>query len=259
MLLREMFLGKIPLSVAIITKNEEENIRQCLQSVTFAEQIVIVDSGSTDATLRIAGEFGCEIYSEAWRGFGPQKQLAIEKCRKPWILVLDADEWITTELEKEIVRVINDSGVNVAFEMPRLSSYCGQYIHHSGWRPDYVIRLCKNGYARFDDRVVHEKMIVNGKVGRLSNKLMHKSYKDLHQVLLKLNRYSSDGAEELLIKGKTSSLLKAILHGMWSFFHTYVVRAGFLDGRMGFILAVFNGEITYYKYLKLMLMTDDKK
>lgn len=251
-------MEKVPLSVAIITKNEEENIRQCLQSVTFAEQVVIVDSGSTDSTLSIAEEFGCEIYRETWHGFGPQKQLAIEKCREPWILVLDADEWVTPELKKEIMGIINNPGGYVAFEMPRLSSYCGQYIHHSGWRPDYVTRLCKRGMARFNDRHVHERMIVDGKVGRLFNSLMHKSYKDLDHVLSKLNRYSTDGAGELFNEGKKSSLLKAILHGLWSFFYTYIGRAGFLDGRMGFTLAVYNAECTYYKYLKLMMLNKNK-
>lgn len=252
-------MKKIPLSVAIITKNEEENIRQCLQSVAFAVQIVVVDSGSTDATLRIASEFNCETYSEVWRGFGLQKQSAIEKCREPWILVLDADEWVTPELKQEIIKVMDNPGEYVAFEMPRLSSYCGQYIRHSGWWPDYVTRLCKRGMARFSDRLVHEKMITDGSVGRLSNCLMHKSYKDLDHVLSKSNRYSTDGAAVFLKEGKTSSLLKAILHGFWSFFQTYIVRAGFLDGRMGFVLAVSNGEATYYKYLKLMLLKKDNK
>jgi len=251
-------LEKVHISVAIITKDEEENIRQCLESVSFAAQIIIVDSGSTDATLSIAGEFGCEIYSEEWRGFGPQKQFAIEKCVYPWILVLDADEWVTPKLRKEIIKAIDNPGQNVAFEMPRLSSYCGQYIHHSGWRPDYVTRLCRRDKARFGEEIVHESMIVDGNVGRLSNPIMHESYKDLEEVLSKLNRYSTDGACSLLEGGVKSSLFKAILHGLWSFVYTYLGRAGFLDGRMGFMLAVYNAETTYYKYLKLMMLHQNR-
>jgi glycosyltransferase involved in cell wall biosynthesis len=254
----EKILEKVPLSVAIITKNEEENIRQCLQGVAFAAQIVIVDSGSTDSTLSIAREFGCEIYSEAWRGFGPQKQLAIEKCSQPWILVLDADEWVTPELKKEIIKVVNNPGEYVAFEMPRLSSYCGQYMHHGGWRPDYVTRLCCKGKARFGEEIIHESMIVDGNVGRLSNSIMHESYKDLEDVLTKLNRYSTDGAESLFAAGEKSSLFKAISHGLWSFVYTYIGRAGFLDGRRGFMLAVYNAETTYYKYLKLAMLNEKK-
>ena len=250
---------KANLSVAIITKNEEENIRQCLESVSFASQIILVDSGSTDSTLRIAAEFGCEIYSEAWRGFGPQKQFAIEKCRQPWILVLDADEWVTPALKEEIVSALKNPGDHVAFMVPRLSSFCGQYIHYSGWRPDYVTRLCRRDKAHFGGEIVHESMIVNGNVGCLSNPIMHGSYKDLEHVLTKLNRYSTDGAESMLAEGRKSSLLKAILHGLWSFFFTYVGRAGFLDGRLGFILAVYNAETTYYKYLKLMMVSQNKK
>lgn len=252
-------MEKIHLSVAIITKNEEENIRQCLQSVAFAAQIVVVDSGSTDATLSIAEEFGCEIYSEEWRGFGPQKQLAIEKCHHPWILVLDADEWVIPALKEEIVKAVNNPGEYVAFEMPRLSSYCGQYMHHSGWRPDYVTRLCRKDLARFGEQIIHESMIVDGNIGRLSNPIMHESYKDLEDVLLKLNRYSTDGADSLLAAGEKSSLLRAILHGLWSFIFTYIGRAGFLDGRMGFMLAIYNAETTYYKYLKLMMLNQNKK
>lgn len=252
-------MEKIPLSVAIITKNEEENIHQCLQSVVFAKQIVIVDSGSTDSTLSIAEEFGCEIYREKWHGFGPQKQLAIEKCHEPWVLALDADEWITPELRVEMLMIIQNPGSYVAFEIPRLSSYCGQYIHHSGWWPDYVTRLCHRDKVRFSERIVHEKIIVDGTPGRLSNPIMHKSYKDLEHVLSKLNRYSTDGANLLHAEGAKSSLLKAILHGLWSFFYTYIIRVGFLDGRMGFILAVYNAECTYYKYLKLMLLNKNKQ
>lgn len=252
-------MEKIHLSVAIITKNEEDNIRQCLQSVSFAEQIIIVDSGSTDSTLSIAGEFGCEIYSEKWRGFGPQKQLAIDKCTQPWVLVLDADEWVTPELRREMIKAVNDPGEYVAFEMPRLSSFCGQYMHYSGWRPDYVTRLCRRDKAHFGEEIIHESMIVDGNVGRLSNHIMHESYKDLDHVLSKLNRYSTDGADSMFAAGEKSSLLRALLHALWSFVFTYIGRAGFIDGRMGFMLAVYNAETTYYKYLKLMMFNKNRK
>jgi glycosyltransferase involved in cell wall biosynthesis len=247
------------LSVIIITKNEEKNIRICLDSIAWVDEIIVLDSGSTDATVDICRKYTDKVYETDWIGFGPQKNRALKYASGDWILSLDADEWVTPALKAEIVSVIDNPGEYVAFEMPRLSSYCGQYIHHSGWWPDRVTRLCKKGKAQFNDLLVHERMIVDGSVGRLSNHIMHASFKDLEHVLTKLNRYSTDNADLLFAEGEKSSLLKAILHGLWSFFHTYVVRAGFLDGRMGFILAVSNAEGTYYKYLKLMLLTKDKK
>jgi len=247
------------ISVTIITKNEEENIKTCLDSVAWVDEIIVVDSGSTDATVTICKQYTDKVYVMDWIGHGPQKNRALKFATGDWVLALDADEWVTPELKEEIVRVINNPGVYVAFEMPRLSSYCSQYIHHSGWWPDRVTRLCKNGKALFNDHLIHDRLLVDGKVGRLSNHLMHRSFRDLDHMLSKLNRYSAGGARMLLSEGGKSSLSKAILHGLWSFFQTYIVRAGFLDGRMGFILAVSNGEGTYYKYLKLMLLTKDKK
>ena len=247
------------LSVIIITKNEEKNIRTCLDSIAWVDEIIVLDSGSTDNTVTICKEYSDKVYETDWIGFGQQKNRALKYASGDWILSLDADEWITPELKAEILMAIQNPGRYVAFEIPRLSSYCGQYMHHSGWWPDYVTRLCRRGMARFNEQIVHERMIADGSVGRLSNHIMHSSFKDLEHVLTKLNRYSTDNANMLLDKGEKSSLLKAILHGLWSFIHTYIVRAGFLDGRMGFILAVSNAEGTYYKYIKLMLLNKDKR
>jgi glycosyltransferase involved in cell wall biosynthesis len=247
------------LSITIITKNEEENIGTCLDSVTWADEIIVVDSGSTDATVEICRQYTDKVYVMDWVGHGPQKNRALKMATGDWVLALDADEWVTPELKDEIIQVINNPGGHAAFEMPRLSSYCGQYIHHCGWWPDRITRLFKNGKARFNDHLIHDKLIVDGSIGRLSNHLMHRSFRDLDHMLDKLNRYSTGGARVLSNEGEKSSLLKAILHGLWSFLQTYIVRAGFLDGRMGLMLAVSNGEGTYYKYLKLMLMTKDKK
>ena len=247
------------LSAIIITKNEEKNIRICLDSIVWVDEIIVLDSGSTDATVAICKQYTDKVYKTDWIGFGHQKNRALKYASGDWILSLDADEWITPELKAEILMIMQNPGNYVAFDMPRLSSCCGQYIHHSGWWPDYITRLCRRDKARFSEQIVHEKMIVDGNVGRLSNHIMHASYKDLEHVLTKLNRYSTDGADLLLAEGYKSSLLKAISHGLWSFIYTYIVRAGFLDGRMGFILAVYNAECTYYKYVKLMMLNKNKK
>ena len=247
------------LSVIIITKNEEKNIRICLDSIAWVDEIIVLDSGSTDATVAICKEYSDKVYETDWIGFGHQKNRALKYATGDWILSLDADEWIAPELKAEILLAIQNPGSYVAFEIPRLSSYCGQYMRHSGWWPDHVTRLCQSGMARFSEQIVHERMIVDGSVGRLSNHIMHASFENLEHVLTKLNRYSTDNADLLLAEKKKSSLLKAILHGLWSFIHTYIVRAGFLDGRMGFILAVSNAEGTYYKYLKLMILSRNKR
>ena len=247
------------LSVIVITKNEEDNIKTCLNSVAWADEIIVLDSGSTDATVEICRQYTDKVYETDWLGFGRQKNRALSYASGDWILSLDADEWVTPGLKEEMLMAVNNPGGHVAFEMPRLSSYCGQYMRHSGWWPDYIVRLSKKGKAKFSEQIVHERLIVEGSIGRLHNHLMHASFKDLEHVLTKLNRYSKDNAHLLLAEGRKSSLSKAILHGLWSFVHTYIVRAGFLDGRMGFVLAISNAEGTYYKYLKLMMLNKDKR
>src|SRR4030066_124080 len=202
------------ISVIIITKNEEKNIRICLDSIAWVDEIIVLDSGSTDATVTICKQYTDKVYETDWIGFGQQKNRALKYASGDWILSLDADEWITPELKAEIQMIIQNPGSYAAFEMPRLSSYCGQYMRHSGWWPDHVTRLCRRGKARFNEQIVHERMIVDGSVGRLSNHIMHAAFKDLESVLTKLNRYSTDNADLLLAEGKKSSLLKAILHGV---------------------------------------------
>ena len=242
------------LSVILITMNEAAFVKTCLESVAWADEIIVVDSGSADNTVDICREYTSKILLTNWPGPGAQRNRAIEMATGDWVLALDADEWVTPELKAEMQAVIREPGNNVAFEMPRLSSYCGRYIHHSGWWPDRITRLFKRGRARFNAELIHDHMIVDGKVGRLSNHLMHEAFEDLEDVLGKVNRYSTDSARVMLSHGRKASISTAILHGLWSFFHTYIIRAGFLDGREGFMLAVSNAEGTYYKYLKLMLM-----
>jgi hypothetical protein len=170
------------------------------------------------------------------------------------VLSLDADERVSPALRAEIEQALSLNAPNVAYQIPRSSSYCGQFMRHSGWWPDYVLRLFPKSQATFSDDIVHEHVIFKGEVKTLKNPLLHISYTNLEEVLEKTNRYSSDGAVKLAARNKTASLSSAILHGLWTFIRTYVLRLGFLDGRMGFILAVSNAETTYYRYLKLMLL-----
>ena len=241
------------LSVILITRNEEANLDDCLASLEgIAQQIVVVDTNSADRTLEIAQKYGATIAQPSdWPGFGPQKNRALDLATGDWVLSLDADERLTPALRSEIVTAVHHSAQINCFAIPRLSWYCGRFIRHSGWSPDYVDRLFKRGTARFSDDLVHERLIPNGAVAKLKNPMLHYSFMNYSQVLQKLDRYSTASAEQAFAQGKTSSPLKAVLHGVWAFIRTYIIRAGFLDGGQGFALAISNGQGTYYRYIKL--------
>ncbi len=247
------------LSVTIITKNEEAAIAACLASVAWADEVVVVDFGSTDKTVEICKAHGAAVHSTTyWPGFGPQKNIALDLASYDWVLSIDADERVSAALRTEIEQALSLNTNNVAYQIPRSSSYCGQFMRHSGWWPDYVLRLFPKSQGQFSDDIVHEHVIFKGEIKTLKNPLLHISYVNLEEVLDKTNRYSTDGATKLAERGKTASLSSAILHGIWAFVRTYFLRLGFLDGRMGFMLAVSNAETTYYRYLKLMLITQQK-
>jgi glycosyltransferase involved in cell wall biosynthesis len=239
------------LSVIIITKNEEHDIRDCLQSVAWADEIIVLDSGSMDKTLEIAKEYTSHVYtSPDWQGFGIQKNRALAYATCEWVLSLDADERVSEELRIEIQHAISKEN-NMVYSMPRLSSYCGKFIRHSGWWPDYVARLFKRGHATFSNDLVHERLVFDVTTTKLTSPLLHITYKDLDEVIAKINQYSALGAKNSLEKGKRGSLASALGHAFWAFIRTYILRVGFLDGAEGLMLAIANAETTYYRYLKL--------
>ena len=242
------------LSVIIITRNEAANIRACLESVAWADEIVVVDCGSSDATVDICKEFGAQVYVHDWPGFGAQKNRALDYATGDWIFSIDADERVPAELRAEIEAATSAHHHHTAFRMPRLSSFCGRYMRHSGWYPDYVTRLFRNGQARFSDDLVHERLVVNGMTGTLRHHLIHDTFHDLESLIAKVNQYSTAGARMMHEKEKSASLTQAVLRALWAFFRTYVLRAGFLDGREGFMVSVSTAEVTYYRYAKLMLL-----
>lgn len=247
------------LSVIIIAKNEAHAIADCLRSVAWADEIIVVDSVSTDDTVSICQQHGAKIsITHNWPGFGQQKNRALALATQPWVLSLDADERVTPELQAEIKQVIA-SNAEASYRMPRSSSYCGQFIKHSGWSPDYITRLFKRGYGKFSDDLVHERLLADHATLTLKFPLLHISYINLDEVLDKVNRYSSAGADMLHAHGKSASLSKAIAHGVWAFVRTYFIRLGFLDGKMGFVLAISNAETTYYRYLKLAHLQQKNK
>lgn len=244
----------VKLSIIIITKNEANDIRACLESVSWADEIIVVDSGSDDGTPEICREFGANVYKHNWPGFGPQKNRALSYACGEWVFSIDADERITPELRSAIQTVLQHPNSEFdAYYVSRFSNYCGRFMRYSGWQPDYVLRLFRRGKAKFSDDLVHERLLTDNETGRLAGKLLHFSYANLEEVLHKVNQYSSVSAEMLYQRGQRASLRRALLHGIWAFIRTYFLRAGFLDGAHGFMLAVSNAEGSYYRYVKLML------
>lgn len=248
------------LSVIIISRNNMATMRRCLASVAWADEIVVVDSGSTDGTLEIARELATQVHQTAdFPGHGPQKNRALDRATGEWALSLDSDEWVTPELRAEIEAAMAAPGDRAAFRMPRRSSFCGRFLRHSGWWPDYVTRLWRRGRARFSEDHTHDRVVVDGRIGRLRQPVMHEAVTDLEQMVDKINMYSSRSAAMFHQAGRRASLATALLHGGWAFFRTYVLRLGFLDGREGFMLAVINAENSYYRYAKLMLLAEREK
>jgi glycosyltransferase involved in cell wall biosynthesis len=244
------------LSAIVITRNEAHNLHDCLQSMHgLVDEIIVVDSQSTDNTVAIAQQHGAKVAQpNDWPGFGPQKNRALDLASCDWVFSIDADERVTPMLAAEIKQLLKLGGAHAAYKLPRLSSYCGKFIRHAGWQPDYVLRLFKRDSARFSDDLVHERVVTVQPVIALQNHLLHYSYLNFSQVLSKVDAYSTASAKQAYARGKRSSVLGALGHGAWAFFRTYVIRRGFLDGAHGLALAISNAETSYYKYLKLWHM-----
>jgi glycosyltransferase involved in cell wall biosynthesis len=241
------------LGVAIIALNAQARLAQCLEALSFADDIVVVDGGSTDETASIARERGARVVVvREWPGFGPQKNRAVSELGTDWILSVDTDEVVTPELAASIRRAIESPTADV-YALDRLSNFCGNWVRHSGWYPDWVPRLFKRDTARFSDDLVHERLVFDAPASRLEGRLLHYSYDDFETVLRKVDAYSSAGARQRHAAGKRGSFTRAVARGCWAFLRTYFLRGGILDGRSGFMIAVFNAETVYYRFLKLSL------
>jgi glycosyltransferase involved in cell wall biosynthesis len=244
------------ITAVLITHNEGHNLADCLDSLSgLVDQIVVVDSGSGDNTVEIAKRFGAIVSSQHdWQGFGKQKNRALALATGDWVLSIDADERLTPELSAEIRKAINQPNGSSGFSVPRTSWYCGTFIRHSGWSPDYVKRIFRRGEARFSDDLVHERLLHSGPFRPLQNAMLHYSFRNFSQVLQKVDRYSTEAAEQAFSRGKRATVYSAVGHGIWAFFRTYFLRAGVLDGAYGLALAISNAEGTYYRYLKIWHM-----
>ena len=242
------------LSVGIITLNEEKRLERTLESVkSFADEVIIVDSGSTDKTHEIAQKFSANFFVESWKGNGLQKNSVIDKCKEDWILLIDADEVISPELKNKIIEIVNQSKDDV-YEVNFTSVCFGKKIKHGGWSGSYRIRLFKNGIGKYNDNVVHEAFITEGKIAKLQEEIFHYSYEDLADYLIKFNRYTSEGAREYFKRGKKSNIFWLVINPIFKFIRMYVFRLGFLDGIEGLLLAILSSNYTMVKYYKLLEM-----
>jgi glycosyltransferase involved in cell wall biosynthesis len=247
------------ISAVIITKNEEANLGRCLESIKWVDEIIVVDSDSTDRTGEIAARYNACFFTTQWEGFGPAKQYAVEQATGDWILSIDADEEITDALAREINEAINGDKSIVAYYVPRMTLFLDRWIRHSGWYPDYVLRLFRRNKASFTEALVHEELIAEGLTGRLKNHLRHYSYPDLDTYYRKLERYSGLAAEEMYKNGRRHNALTCYIKPLATFLRHYVFRVGFLDGYRGWQIACLSAKGKRMRYRKLKELCQDDR
>src|SRR5579863_6541196 len=238
------------ISATIVTLNEERNIARAIESLRCADEVVVIDCGSTDQTCEIARRLGARVFEEPWRGYAGQKNFAAETAAHEWILSIDADESLTDELEVEIL-ALKKNGVRFdGYSFPRLAQYLGRWIRHGGWYPDRKVRLYDRRKAEWVGEFVHESVRVNGTTGELHGNLLHYTCASLSEHLRTLDRYTSLAARELEVQGKAVTMRHLTLDPAWTFFRTYVLQRGFLDGRQGLAIAWMAALYTFLKYAK---------
>lgn len=241
----------LPVSVVIATQNEEKNIREALQSIKGAAEIVIIDAFSTDKTVDICREYTDGIYQKEWQGYAKQKQIGIEHAKSKWVFILDSDERFTDSLWEEIGDIISNNEKYSGYYVPRKNFFLGKWIRYGGWWPDYTLRLFLKDKGIMQDRSVHEKVIVQGGAGCLRNHLEHYTYRTVSEFIKKMDIYSALSAKELKEKGTRPGAIKLVVHPMFTFFKMFFFRFGFMDGTHGLALAVLYSYYTFLKYLKL--------
>ena len=239
------------LSVVIITKDEEQNLPRCLDSVTWADEVIVIDSHSTDRTVEIAEARGARVSTVEWQGFGPAKQAGVNLATGEWILSLDADEAVSEQLAEEIKQVIQSDGDYDGYTMPRKTNFLGRWINHCGWYPDRILRLFRKSQGQFDQAYVHERVEVDGRVGKLNADLLHYSYPTLDSYFSKFNRYTTMGAEKAFRQGRRANWFDILVRPPASFVKHYVSKQGFRDGMEGFIISVLSSIAVLAKYAKL--------
>jgi glycosyltransferase involved in cell wall biosynthesis len=234
-------------SAAVITLNEEAQLRRCLESVAWCDEIVVVDAESQDKTVQVAREFTDRVIVRPWAGFSPQKNFAVDQCAGEWILSLDADEEAVPELRDEVTAILADPRAHDGYALRRKNVFLGGWVRHGGLYPDWQVRLFRRGRGRFVERAVHESVAVAGPVGRLSAYLVHRSYDGVADFVERANRYSTLAAEQMLREGRRVHGGELVLRPLGRFLAMYVLRGGWLDGRRGLLLAML---YAYYVFMR---------
>jgi len=235
------------LSVFIIALNQEAAIGECLASASFADEIVVVDTGSTDRTVEVARTYTDRVLTAQWQGFGRTKNYALDQAKGDWVFSLDTDERVPAALQDEIRGVVKANGPLAGYRVPRKNYFCGRWIRHLGWYPDYTLRLFRRDQGRFRDREVHEEVVVEGPVGNLQTSLDHYSYRSVSEYVARMDRYARLAAVELAKRGRRPLPGELVYRPIFSFLHLYILRRGFLEGTTGYTLAAL---MSMYKFLK---------
>ena len=241
------------ISAAIITREAATDLDRCLASLDFVDEIVVLDQGSSDRTAEVCARRGATLHQTEWLGFGPTKQKAVSLCRNDWVLSIDSDEEVDADLRAALLDLPDDPGA-AAFRINRLSRFLGRWIRHCGWYPDPVVRLFDRRRARFNDRRVHEEVVVDGPCRDLPGHLLHYTYRDMGQYIDKLNRYTTLAAEQMRAEGRTSGPVAAVLRAAAGFWRMYLLQGGFLDGGHGLVLCAASSFSILAKYVKLWKM-----
>ena len=243
------------LSVVIIAFNEGRRIADCLESIRWADDIVVVDSGSTDDTAERARIYGARVYDIPWKGFGLQKQAAVDLAAHDLVLNIDCDERVTPKLAAEIKQILASGELKTAYSIPRRTFLGSTEIRHCGWYPDRTVRLFNRRLARFSSEMVHEQVIVHGDTGQCTENLLHYSFDGFSDLITKMNRYTDIGATQLLSRRKKSCIAQVVFRPLYAFIKTFFLQKGFLDGFAGFAISVSNAVSVFYKYAKLHEMS----
>lgn len=245
-----MSSDKIPFSVAIITKNEEQRLPGCLASVSSVDEVVVVDSGSTDRTVEIARESGCRVFTEEWKGFGPQKNSAIEKCIHHWVLLLDADERAAAGTQEAIINTLRNPAAT-AYRLKMKHFFHDKWIRHSGYWPDPHIKLINKTRGSFHG-LIHEKWLTDGPVHDLEASIEHYGFSNYSDMLKTLDEYSTIISQELYAAGRRVNVLAPLYHGVGMFLKIYLLEMGLLDGMDGLVIALTKAGGSFFKYAKLL-------
>ncbi|MBW1992354.1 MAG: glycosyltransferase family 2 protein [Deltaproteobacteria bacterium] len=245
------------LSVTIIALNQEENIVPCLESAAFADEIVLVDTGSTDRTVELARGFTDRIFTVDWRGFGATKNFALEQATGDWIFSLDTDERVPPALRQEILEVVCNNGPLAGYRVPRKNYFCGRWVRRAGWYPDLTLRLFRRGQGRFREREVHEEVVVDGPVGELKTPLEHYSYHSISEYVARMDRYARLAARELAKAGRRPLAGELFWRPFLTFVQRYFLKLGVLEGRTGYTVSVLAGMYTFLKYYYLRQLLDE--